>query len=195
MKLSVIILNYRTPDLTVKALESLTQAASGIEIERIVVDSASGDGSIEFIRERFPYVKIIALSENLGFAAGMNAGARAASGDYILFMNSDVVAFPGSLKILTDYLEANPDTGLVAPLLVDKNGNLTRTLLIQPTLLRILVPAIHKSILWRWQRRIGTEPLEVEAAEGAAPLVNRAAIEKAGLLDEDFFFYYEILEW
>jgi len=195
VKLSVIILNYRTPEITVRAFKSLDKAASNLEIEKIIVDNGSRDGSVEFIRERAPSARIIELPENRGFAAGMNAGARAASGDYILFMNSDVEAFPGSLNILVDYLEANPDTGVVGPLLEDGNGKFARTLLFQPTLLSELVPVIGKLNLLRWERRIGTEPLEVEGVEGAAPVASRAAIEKAGLFDEDFFFYAEIEDW
>jgi len=192
---SVVVLNFRTPEQTARAIERLADAVPGADIEAIVVDNASGDGSAEAIRKRLPLARLIELDENLGFAAGMNAGAREASGDYVLLLNSDVEAMPGSLGELLDYMRANPGVGLAAPLLVDENEKPTRTLLVEPTLWRTLIPALGKLRYKQWRRRIGTEPLDVEATEGAAVLVSRAAIEKAGLLDEEFFFYHEIVEW
>lgn len=194
-ELSVVVLNFRTPVQTTHAIECLADAAPGVDIESIVVDNASGDGSAEAIRMQLPSVRVIELSENLGFAAGMNAGARDASGDYILLLNSDVEATPGSLSELLSYMRANPRVGVSAPLLVDENEKPTRTLLVEPTVWRSLIPGLGKLRYKQWQRRIKSEPLDVEATEGAALLVSRAAVEKAGLLDEDFFFYHEIVDW
>jgi N-acetylglucosaminyl-diphospho-decaprenol L-rhamnosyltransferase len=146
--LSVIVLNYRTPDRTARALQCLADAAPGIEIEAVAVDNGSGDGSPDSIRRSCPIAKVIELPENVGFAAGMNAGIRAATGDYLLLLNSDIEALPGSISQLIEFIRANPHVGLAAPLLIDEDGNPTRTLL-----------------------------------------------DEAGLLDEDFFFYHEIVEW
>jgi len=195
LKVSVVVLNYRTAEQTVRAVERLADAAPGVQIETIVVDNGSKDGSLELIRERCPRARLIGLSANVGFAAGMNAGLRESPGDYVLLLNSDVAATPGSLGELVGYMAANPDVGLAAPLLVDENGKPTRTLLVQPTLWRVLAPLLGKLRYKQWCKRIAADPLEVEATEGAAVLVSRAAIEKAGLFDEDFFFYHEIVEW
>lgn len=194
-KLSVVVLNFRTPEQTIRAIGCLATAAPGTQIETIVVDNASGDGSADAIRRGCPSAQVIELPDNLGFAAGMNAGARECSGDYVLLLNSDVEAMPGSLTRLLQYMCANPDVGLAAPLLIDENENPTRTLLVQPTLWRTLMPALGKLRYKQWRKRIGVDPMDVEATEGAAVLVSRAAIEKAGFLDEDFFFYHEIVEW
>lgn len=195
MRISVVVLNYRTPEQTARAIECLADAAPGAEVEAIVVDNASGDGSGEAIRQRLPSARVMELSENLGFARGMNAGIRECKGEYVLLLNSDVEATPGSLHELVRFMRDNPDVGLVAPLLVDENGNPTRSLIVQPTLWRVLVPALGKLRYRQWRRRIGVEPLDVEATEGAALLVSREAIDRAGLLDEDFFFYHENVEW
>ena len=193
--ISVVVLNYRTPDQTVRAIESIAHAIHDIDIEIIVVDNASGDGSSDAIRKSLPSARVIELHDNMGFSAGMNAGVREAHGDYVLLLNSDVEAMPESLAELLGYIRANPHVGLCAPLLVDANEKPTRTLLVQPTLWRTLVPALGKLRYKQWRRRIGSEPLDVEATEGAALLVSRSAMEKAGLLDEEFFFYHEIVEW
>lgn len=193
--LSVVVLNFRTAEQTMRTIGCIADAALGIDCETIAVDNASGDGSAGVIREQLPGTRVIELGENLGFAAGMNAGARHASGEYVLLLNSDVEATPGSLCELVSYMRANPEVGLAAPLLVDETGRPTRTLLVQPTLWRALIPALGKLRYKQWRKRIGSDPMDVEATEGAALLVSRAAIEKAGLLDEDFFFYHEVVEW
>ncbi len=193
--LSAVVLNYRTPDQTARALQCLADAAPGIEVESIAVDNGSGDRSPDAVGASCPEAKIIELPENVGFAAGMNAGIRAASCDHVLLLNSDIEALPGSVCQLIDFMSANPDVGLAAPLLVDEDGNPTRTLLVAPTIWRTLVPALGKYRYKQWRKRIADAPLDVEATEGGAVMVSRAAIEKAGLLDEDFFFYHEIVEW
>jgi len=193
--LSVVVLNFRTPEQTVRALNSVKIAADHIETEEIVVDNASRDDSPEIIRSARPGARVIELHENTGFAFGMNAGAREAKGEYILLLNSDIEAAAGSVSALVNYMRANPDVGLVAPVLLNEKGGVSRTLLVQPTLWRMLVPAIGKMRYKQWQRRIGVEPLDVEATEGAAFVVSRKAVDRAGLLDEDFFFYHEIVEW
>lgn len=193
--ISAVVLNYRSADQTVQAVRSVSETLCEESAEIIVVDNASRDGSANAIRAACPQAHVIELTQNLGFAAGMNAGIRAASGDYVLLLNSDIEALPGSLDAMLGYMRANPCVGLTAPLLVDESGNATRSLLVQPTLWRVLVPGLGKLRYSRWRRRIGTEPLVVEATEGAAVLVSREAIEKAGLFDEDFFFYHEIVEW
>jgi len=193
--LSIIVLNFRTPAETVAAVESARIAADKIRAEFIVVDNASGDGSVDYIRRHISDTRIVEMHTNRGFAAGMNAGIRQSTGDFVFLMNSDVEAEPGSIGVLLDYMRSNPDVGLAAPLLLGKSGKPSRTLLLQPTVFRVLVPCVGKMQYWRWQRMLDKSPLEVEATEGAALLVRRETIERAGLLDEDFFFYHEIVEW
>jgi N-acetylglucosaminyl-diphospho-decaprenol L-rhamnosyltransferase len=193
--LSIIVLNFRTPAETVAAIESARKIADKIRAEFIVVDNASGDDSVDYIRRHIPDTRIVEMHTNRGFAAGMNAGIRQSTGDFVFLMNSDVEAEPGSIETLFNYMRSNPDVGLAAPLLLGKSGEPSRTLLLQPTVFRALIPCVGKMQYWRWQRMLDKSPLEVEATEGAALLVRRETIEQVGLLDEDFFFYHEIVEW
>jgi len=194
-EVSIVVLNYRTAEQTVRALECAVTAADGLSTDEIVVDNASGDGSAEVIRSSRPSARLIEMPENRGFAAGMNAGIREAAGEYVLLLNSDVEATPGSIAAIVEFARANSDVGLVAPLMVDENDGPIRSLCLAPTLWRVLVPALGKAGYKRWQRRVKADPLDVEATEGAAIIVSRAALDKAGLLDEDFFFYHENVEW
>jgi len=193
--ISAIVLNYRSADQTLQAVRSISETLCGENAEIIVVDNASRDGSAHTIRTAYPQARVIELSANLGFAAGMNAGIREACGDYLLLLNSDVEALPGALDAMLSYARAHADVGLTAPLLIDDRGNAARSLLVQPTVWRVLLPMLGKLRYNRWRGRIAAEPMDVEATEGAAILVSRTAIDKAGLLDEDFFFYHEIVEW
>lgn len=192
---SAVVLNYRSADETLRAVQSIQHAVCGENTQIIVVDNASHDGSADAIRAACAEASVIELSENLGFAGGMNAGIREARGDYLLLLNSDVELLPGSLDMMLGYMRANPHVGLAAPLLVDERGNASRSLLVQPTVWRALLPMLGKYRYKQWRKRIADEPLDVEATEGAAVLVSRKAIDKVGPFDEEFFFYHEIVDW
>ncbi len=193
--LSIVVLNFRTPAQTVKALECAGATIADGPVEMIVVDNCSGDGSVETIKGLCSGARVVEMPSNLGFARGMNAGIRESSGDFVLLTNSDVEASGGSVQRLLSYMLSNPDVGLSAPSLVDGGGKRSRTLLLQPTLTRLLVPWVGKSNYRAWVAKVGSQALDVEATEGAAVMVRREAIRAAGLMDEDFFFYHEIVEW
>ena len=96
---------------------------------------------------------------------------------------------------MVDYLEKNSTVGLIAPLLLDSDMKLSKTLILAPTILRAFFPMFGKIAYWRACARIGMKPLDVEATEGAAVMVRREAMERVGLMDESFFFYGEIVDW
>lgn len=193
--LSVVVLNFRTPGESARALESVKSTVGESPVEMIAVDNASNDGSSENMRRLLPSAQVIELPSNLGFAAGMNAGLRAATGDLILLLNSDIEALPDSIELLAKFLEDNPTVGLAAPMLVDATGGQSRTLLLGPTVPRVLLPWVDKTQYKRRRAMIGSEPLMVEATEGAAVMVKREVVDKVGGFDEDFFFYHEIVDW
>src|SRR5262245_18788067 len=99
-KISVIILNWNTRDLLAKCLASIEQHQDGLDLEMIVVDNASTDGSQAMLQERFPYVRLIANQENVGFAKANNQAMAVAQGDYFLLWNSDAFATPDALQAL-----------------------------------------------------------------------------------------------
>lgn len=192
--LSIVVLNFRTLERTRHALQSAVTDLS-IAFELIVVDNSSKDGSADAIKCEFPEARLLVMPYNAGYAAGMNSGIRESRGEYILLLNSDVEAQDGSVEALVRYMDENLNVGLAAPVLYDENGKVIRSLLIVPTIARALLPWLAKFDYKRWHKRIGQEPMLVEAIEGAAVIVRKSAIEKAGPLDEKFFFYHEIDEW
>lgn len=122
-KLSVVIVNYNTRQLLADCLQSLCEAeppTGGLEL--IVVDNASADGSQKMVRRDFPQVRLLALDENLGFSAANNRGTAVATGDYILFLNSDTRVSPDALVKPVQYLNQQPGIGALTVKLIYPNG-------------------------------------------------------------------------
>ncbi len=193
--MSVIILNFRTCEDTLRALRSVAANKSDIQIEMIVVDNASGDGSAGRIRDAWPSARIIELDANLGFAAGMNAGIAASNGDFLLLLNSDVEVVLGSMQSLLEAMRGDEGIGLAAPSLVDRAGRECRGQLLAPTVWRLLVPRVGQVRDHLARRRARWGIVDVEATEGAAVMIRRKVLKTVGLLDEGFFFYHEIVDW
>src|SRR5580700_7216553 len=113
--MSVVIVGWNAKHYLELCLESLAKAPPRRSIEVFVVDNASADGSAEMIEAKFPWVKLIKSSENLGFSKGNNVAIRQCQGHYIALVNPDVIVFPGCLDALADFLDQNPKVGNVGP--------------------------------------------------------------------------------
>lgn len=119
IKTSIIILNYNTASFSEKLIESIAQHLDLREYEVILADNNSKHKGFREIITRFPFVRIIEFDDNSGFATGNNKAAEFAKGEYLLFLNPDVIIRENNLNELRDYLEANPDVGIVSGLMVD----------------------------------------------------------------------------
>lgn len=200
--LSIVILNWNVAGLLAGCLKSLAAAAGDwfARSEVLVIDNASTDNSVEMARRDFPDVRLLALSRNLGFSGGNNAGIRAARGKYILLLNPDTVALPGSIEALVSYIDANPEVGIVGPRLLNSDGTLQPSRRRFPTLATALV---ESTPLQRWLGNIGAvkrfymldkpeaETQRVDWLSGAALLCRREALEQAGLFDPGYFMFSE----
>ncbi len=120
--MSVIVVSYRTRELTGECLRTLAAAADGVAVEVIVVDNASGDGTDAMVRDDFPSAQLLLPAENLGFARAVNLAAGHARGAMLLLVNPDAVLDPGSVRALLDVAEANPDGGLYGGALIAGDG-------------------------------------------------------------------------
>ena len=118
-RVSALIVSYNTRDLLLEAVESVARAP---EIEIIVVDNASRDGSADAVAEHFPDVRLLRSDRNLGFAGGTNLAARHASGEYLLLLNPDALLTPGALEQLVRFLAAHSRAAAVGPALRYPNG-------------------------------------------------------------------------
>lgn len=196
---TVIILNHNTKDLLEGCLSSLSENDPAGELETIVVDNHSTDGSVEMARKRFPHVRIIALDANLGFSAGMNAGLRCSGGDFLLLLNADTFLPRGSVDRLLSAMRHLPQVGIAGPRLVDAEGNLQDSCQYFPTL------TLHHScrfLLRLLGARTGISrkacekgrPLPVDWLHGACLLIRREMLEEVGLFDPGYFLYGEDMD-
>ena len=123
MQVSVIIVSYKVPYFLEQALLSVQKTAQKITTEIIVVDNKSEDGTVEMLREKFPTVRLIANTQNTGFAKANNQGIEIATGKYILFLNPDTVVREDSLDKVIAFMESRPDVGGLGVKMIDGAGN------------------------------------------------------------------------
>ena len=120
---SIIIVNYNVKDYLLQCLRSLEQIDLSVTREVIVVDNNSSDGSVQDLRQQFPSVRWIALSENIGYGRANNVGLEHAAGRYTLFLNPDTIVGRDVLMIMTAYLDENPDVGLAGCKVLNPDGS------------------------------------------------------------------------
>jgi GT2 family glycosyltransferase len=122
--LSILIINWNTHDLLANCLEAIQQNQEGLDVEVIVVDNASTDGSQEMVQNRFPDVKLLENQENLGFARANNQGLRKSFGRYIMLLNSDTLLQPGALLAMVSFMDLHLNVGIVGAELLNGDGSL-----------------------------------------------------------------------
>ena len=203
---SVVIVNWNGGELLRRALSSLFSAIEGARFryEVIVVDNGSTDGSAEMVREEFPGARLVEAGENLGFARAANLGMRAARGRYFLLMNNDIeVPGPEALDGLVEVMEAVPDAALAGCRQFKPDGrpsnfpySVARAKIFASV--RNLLPKLTAARFRSLSPCPGlgrADVLEVGMVGGAFLMARREAVERVGMLDEDFFFYGEDTDW
>jgi GT2 family glycosyltransferase len=174
--ISIIIVNWNTRELLCQCLGSIQETSSGIAYEMIVVDNGSTDGSVRAVREAFPLVRLIANTENLGFARANNQGIRASRGQHILLLNSDTLVRPGALAALVRFLNQHSDVGIVGPELLNTDGTVQLSWAAFPTLWSE-IRGKNFRVRRRYATRDGCEAYNVDWIGGACLLIRRATIE------------------
>jgi len=199
LDISIIVVSFNTKGLLLDCLASIFETVNGISFEVWVVDNNSTDGTVEAIRERYPDIKIIKNTTNLGFAAANNQAFRQMNGDYALLLNTDTVLTNGAVQELFDFMEVNPEAGMACGQLLNLDGSsqnsianfpTTLTLLSNETLLRILLPKKFPS-----KRRGYVSPLKIDSCIGACLMARKKAMDDMGLFDERYFFFFEETDW
>lgn len=203
---ALVIVNYKTPGLVERCLESVRASSGGLRLETVIVDNASEDGSVERLRATLPDAEMIAMAENRGFAAGVNAGFEHTAAPLVIVLNPDTEMRPGALQALLARLREHPRTGVLAPTLEGGDDRLQPSAYRRfPNLLTLSVemcvpvsyalvymPALHPYALSPKALRAGGRVAHVC---GAAMAIRREAYLDAGPLDEGFFMYLEETEW
>jgi GT2 family glycosyltransferase len=183
-KISAIIVNWNGKDVTAECIESLL-AQDYPDLEIIVSDNGSTDGSIEYIKERFPSARLIENGKNLGFGAAVNRGLQTASGDYFIFLNNDLYLQPNSLSELVRLLESDSSIGAAVPkILYYEKRNVINSFGVLVHYSGMACPNLID--------QEDSDSLEIlETACGGIFLFKREVFEATQGFDEDFFLYHE----
>ncbi len=203
--LSIIIINYRTPKLLADCLQTLYEQTTIISFEVIVVDNASGDNSQEIILSRFPQVRWINMSYNSGFARANNEGIRQSGGDTVLLLNSDTLIVNNAVENCYTIFSKSQYVACGVQLLNADGSPQISGNYVMPGSINNLLSMPYGGALVKWLGNIAkvgkphvpdsNAEIKVDWINGAYLMVKKSAIEKAGLMDEDFFLYAEESEW
>jgi N-acetylglucosaminyl-diphospho-decaprenol L-rhamnosyltransferase len=197
VSVSVVVVTYNSMQFLERSLASVEG------YETIVVDHGSTDGTVDFVRERFPAARLIE-QENLGFGAGNNTGMRTASGDYFLLLNADAWVLADAVERLVEFAEQHQEAAVVGPKLLNPDGTLQRSVRGYPTVWRIATEYLFlrklapRSRFFNAFYGAGFDHESVREAEflgGACLLVRREAVDSVGGFDEDFFLMSEEVDW
>jgi GT2 family glycosyltransferase len=202
--LSIIIVTYRSREDIGACINSLQDATRDVRAEIIVVDNASGDGTVEAARAH-EGVRVVALPENVGFGAGINRGLAEARGRYGLWVNPDARLVDGSLAAVIEWMDAHPQAGVVGGKILDPDGSIQRSARAFPSYGAAL--GHRYSLLTRWfpgnpfsrrYLREGANPdtiAPVDWVSGAFLMHRREVSDRLCGLDEQFFMYCEDVDF
>jgi GT2 family glycosyltransferase len=204
LDLSIIIVNYNVKEFLQNLIHSIEKASVNLSKEIIIVDNASDDGSVDFIKEKFPQVKLLANQKNLGFGKANNIGSKQASGKYILFINPDAIVAEDTFEKMIQFFEENPEAGLAGCKILNPDGTLQLacrrsfpgpwTSFTKVTGLSTLFP--NSKIFARYNLTYLDEnkTYEVDAISGSFMMMRNEVFKKVEGFDEQFFMYGEDLD-
>lgn len=211
LDLAVVIVSYNVEALLRRCLQSVFASTGRLTFEVVVVDNASTDGTVKMVQQEFPQVQVIANHDNVGYPAGNNQGLRllgvetAEPPRYALLLNPDTELPPHCFDYFVQYMDQNPQVGVVGPKLVLPTGELDWACRRGfPTPLVSIYRMVGLSYLFPRSPTFGRYNMtyldvdqlaEVDSVVGAFMWVRTAAIQKVGLLDEIFWMYGEDLDW
>ncbi len=197
MRVSLVIVNYNTAADLRRCLESVKTNLPDVEV--LVVDNGSSDGSVEMVRREFPWVRVEENPGNPGYASACNRGIKSTAQPYIFILNSDVEFHEGGLDAVLDYMDEHPDAGALGPLVLNSDGSFQMSCRRFPSMLQNVVHGflgelwpenpLSRSYQMKDLRR--DRPCYVDWVSGAAMLLRREAAEEVGGFDETYFMYVE----
>lgn len=191
--LSICIVNWNTRDPLIQCLTSVVQGTQRVDYEIVIVDNASTDGSVLAVQEGFPQVKLIVNSSNLGFAKAANQAITENNGRYVLLLNPDTRPVNNAIGKMVEFMNRHPDAGAMGPRLVLPDGSpQPYSFGCDPTLGYLLRRGLNLLLRKGYLHDWGAEEIrEVDWVSGASLMLRRRALEETGLLDENFFLYFE----
>ncbi len=213
MDLSIIIVNWNSGRFLEKCLGSVYKNNKGLSFEIFVIDNFSSDNSLACLK-KFSNVKLIKNRINLGFAKANNQGIKKARGRYVLLLNPDTIVLKGSLKGMINFLDKHKAVGVLGCKLLNSDGSVQPSCHAFLTLPHVFFEVSQLNSLFPKNNffikifgflskffpelfinySIPNKPVEVDSVMGSCYMIRKKALNKAGLLDENFFLYHEEME-
>jgi GT2 family glycosyltransferase len=197
MKLSIVIICWNDLRVIRDCLRSIYQGTHATNFEVVVSDNGSVDGSVEFIRNHYPQVRIVENRQNLGFARGNNAGIRVSRGEYILILNPDTIIHDGALDKLVEFAERHSEAGAFGCRVLNPDSTYQVSARLFPTVLRYWVSALGLSrlssffIYEEYPRWRGDTERSIDWQSGCCVVFRGNLLKRLGGFDEQFFYHFE----
>jgi GT2 family glycosyltransferase len=204
MELSIIVTNYRNPQLLKVCLDSIKKYANEIAYELIVADGETQEDTETMMREEYPEAKFFPFEKNVGFQALLKKGIENSQGEYLLLLNGDIIVAENSISQLLNYMKENSSIGMLGPKLLNFNGTLQfscfrfykpLTIVYRRTFLGRLPFAKKHLNMFLMTDYDHTSVKEVDWLMGSAIMISRKALKKVGLMDPQYFMYFEDVDW
>ncbi|MCT4592161.1 MAG: glycosyltransferase family 2 protein [Candidatus Gracilibacteria bacterium] len=199
MKLSIIILNYKTGDFSQRCLKMLKKFPPDCEHEIILVDNASNDGSIEKLEQNWKDVIFVKSNKNLGYGQGNELGIKKAKGKYIAILNPDIEIRKETLNTLVKFMDKHPKAGIVGPRLIYPNGKTQDSFRRFPRIFDLIAKRIkplrkifsarlRHYLMWNVDFR---RPIKADWVVGAFFVARKKAWDKIEGFDKNYFLFFE----
>ncbi len=204
MKLSIIITTYNNRGLLRQLLNGLRNFPPKEQHEIFVVDNNSSDGTSSMMQIEFSNITYLKNEKNVGLAKANNKAIKLSTGNFILILNPDIAVFEGNIDRLVQFMEKHPKAGLVGPRLLHPDKSIQYSTFYFP---KWYIPIFRRTPLGKlpWAKRQlhyylmknwdHSKSKTVDWVLGAVMLIRRSALEQVGLQDEDFFLYFEDVDW
>jgi GT2 family glycosyltransferase len=201
----IIIVNYKSTDYLLKCLESVYASVNGLPANVFVHDNASGNG-INRVNDQFPQAKVCHNTYNMGFSASINKTIKQTSSPFVVLLNPDSVVIDGFFESAIKYMKENPNVGIIGPKILDQDGSVQGSARIFPnflsgffgrtSLMTRLFPdnPITRQNFFTKQHK-GKDPINVDWVSGACMVARRDMINDVGYMDEQYFLYFEDIDW
>ena len=189
IKISYIIITWNGIDHIRNLFRSLQNQISRQDVEIIVVDNGSNDGTTDFLRTSYPSARLITLNNNKGVAYARNRGLEKALGQYLFILDNDIIANDEALTGMEKYMDTNINVGLCGCKLYDAEGNLQESCKPYPGISQKIYNLFHRGkFRFHYKDMPADQPFEPEYIIGACQMIRREAFEQTGLLDENIFY-------
>ncbi|MCX2449845.1 glycosyltransferase family 2 protein [Pedobacter sp. PLR] len=196
MKLtSIISVNFNQPEVTLAFLRSVKNNTTGIPVELILVDNGSREDHEAEFTAAYPDLKYLRSEQNLGFAGGNNIGIKIATGEFLLLLNNDTEISPNLITVLTETMNNHPEIGIISPLILyyDQPDTIQYAGFTEMNYLTARNMGIGN--MEHNQGQYDQDSRETGFCHGAAMMCRRSDLDKTGLMAENYFLYYEELDW